>query len=110
MMFFFEITIKYIKNKNLVHLTLLNDEYRYVVGFLGSLCTAFFNAMINIYIFGCADPETSDYYYYYFAERPTRFNSPNCPYNKKLNCLRLSLICWIQNFSSVSIYAQSVIH
>ena len=25
MIFFFEITIKYIKNKNLVHLTLLND-------------------------------------------------------------------------------------
>ena len=45
--------------------------------------------MINIFIFRCTDPKTSDYYYYhYFADRTTRNNSPNCPY-KKLSCLRL---------------------
>ena len=26
---------------------------------------------------------------YYFADRPTRNNSPDCPYNKKLSYLRL---------------------
>ena len=44
--------------------------------------------MISVFIFRCADPETYDYYYY-FAHRPTRNNFPDCPYNKKLSCLRL---------------------
>ena len=29
------------------------------------------------------------YYYYYFADPPARNNSRDCPYNKKLSCLRL---------------------
>ena len=44
--------------------------------------------MINIFIFRHADPETSDYFYY-FAEKPTRESFPDCPYNKKLSCLGL---------------------
>ena len=42
----------------------------------------FFNSMINIFIFRCADPETWDFCHY-FINQPTRNNSPNCPYNKK---------------------------
>ena len=45
---------------------------------------------INIVFFRCADPETYDYYRYYFAERPTRKNSPDRPYYKKVSCLRLT--------------------
>ena len=44
--------------------------------------------MINVFNFIYADPETYDYYYH-FADRPTQNNSPDCPYNKKLSCLRL---------------------
>ena len=40
--------------------------------------------MIGIFIFGCTDPETQDYY---FADRPTQNDSADCPYNKKLSCL-----------------------
>ena len=42
--------------------------------------TSFFTSMINIFTFRCANLETYDYYYY-FANRMTRHNSPNCPYN-----------------------------
>ena len=48
---------------------------------------SFFTSMINIFNFKCVDPETSDYYY--LANWPTWNNSPDCPYNKKLSCLRL---------------------
>ena len=37
------------------------------------------------------DPETYDYYYY-SADQPTRNNSPDSPYNKKLSCLRLTYL------------------
>ena len=43
----------------------------------------------SIFFFRCVDPDTSNYCYYYFADRPTRNNSPDCPCNKKLSCLRL---------------------
>ena len=42
--------------------------------------------MINILIFRCAKPKTLSYYY--FANRATRKNPPDCPYDKKLSCLR----------------------
>ena len=45
------------------------------------------NSMINI-IFGCADPETLDYYCC-VADRPIWSNSADCLYNKKLSWLRL---------------------
>ena len=45
-----------------------------------------FTSMIKVFIFRCANPET---YYYYFADWQSRKNSPDCPYNKKLSCLRL---------------------
>ena len=38
--------------------------------------------------FRCADHETYDYYH--FANWATRNNFPDCPYNKKLSCPRLS--------------------
>ena len=43
----------------------------------------------SIFFFRCVDPDTSNYCYYYFADRPPRNNSPDCPFNKKLSCLRL---------------------
>ena len=46
-------------------------------------------SMTNIFIFRCADPETEDYYYY-FGDRPTCNNSPDCPYDQTLRCLRLT--------------------
>ena len=42
---------------------------------------SFFNSMINIFIFRCVDLKTLDYYNY-FADRPTQYNPPNCPYNR----------------------------
>ena len=67
-----------------------------MVCFTCNLCwhnsVSFFNSMINICIFRCADPETDDYYY--FAGQLTRHNSPNCPHNKWLSCLRLIAGCF----------------
>ena len=40
--------------------------------------------MVSIFILRCAHPETSDDYYY-FADRPTRNNFPDCPYTTKNN-------------------------
>ena len=36
------------------------------------------------FIFRCKNAETSDYYFYYFGDPPTRNNSPDSPYNKKV--------------------------
>ena len=64
-----------------------------MVAFICNLCwlnsTSSFNSKINIFIFRCADPETLDYYY--FADRTTRNNSPDFPYNKNLSYLRISV-------------------
>ena len=49
---------------------------------------SFVTSMINIFNFKCANPENSAFYYY-FANRPSWNNSPDCPYNKKLSCLCL---------------------
>ena len=66
--------------------------------------------MMNIFIFRCVDPEIQDYHYY-FADRPTQNNSPDCLYNKKLSCLRLMFRCPIRgNLSlnqSVSIFSDT---
>ena len=51
--------------------------------------------MINV-ILKCADPENLDYYY--SADRPTRNNSLECPYNKKL----LPLSNWICQERSIT--------
>ena len=65
---------------------------------------------MNIFIFRCADPEIQDDHYY-FADRPTQNNSPDCLYNKKLSCLRLMFRCPIRgNLSlnqSVSIFSDT---
>ena len=68
-------------------------EYKDVIGFICNLFTSFFNSMINIFNFRYANPEAKDYYYY-FADRPCRYNSPDCPYNKKLGCLRLNILLY----------------
>ena len=87
-----------------MQLTLLNLEvetlpisYVTCVAIIAQVSLA--NSMINIIIFRCVDPETLDYYYC-FAYRPTRNNSPDYQYNKKLSCLCLMRLIfpWI-NFS-----------
>ena len=45
--------------------------------------------MIHTLIFKCGDTQTSDNYYY-FDNRPTRNNSLDWSYNKKLSCLQVS--------------------
>ena len=66
--------------------------------------------MMNIFIFRCADPEIQDYHYY-FADRPTQNNSPDCLYTKKLSCLRLMFHCPIRGTlslnQSVSIFSDT---
>ena len=46
--------------------------------------------MINTFIFTCVDPETYHYYHYYFADQPTRDNTLDCLYHKKLSFLHLT--------------------
>ena len=54
MSFFFGVTIKKMKNKNLVHLTPLNHRVKSMVAFIR---TSFFTSMNN-FVFNNIDPET----------------------------------------------------
>ena len=71
----------------------------------------FFNSMINNFIFRCVDPWIEDYYYY-FADQPTQYSSPNTLYNKKIKCHCLTFYIspeinyinlWKSNLKSVSL-------
>ena len=50
---------------------------------------SYLTSMIDIFLFLHFPTLKLNGYYYYFADRPTRNNSPDCPYNKKLSCLGL---------------------
>ena len=86
-MVFFQVTTKQIKNKNLGHLISWNHRVKRY---------GRFDAIKFLYLddqyfhFQMCQPKTQDYYYC-FADRPTRYNSLDCPYHKNLRCLRLSI-------------------
>ena len=48
------------------------------------------------FIFGFADPETSDHFY--FAKQPTQNSSVDCPNNKTLCCL---CFLWYRNYRKI---------
>ena len=53
--------------------------------------TSFFTSM-NKFVFSNIDPETQNYFhYYYFTDRPTHNNSPVYPNKKNLSFLHLNL-------------------
>ena len=97
-LFFFYVAMKYVKNKNSVHLTSWN--HRVKVAFK---ITSFSTSMINILIFRCANPKTEDYFHY-FADQLTQNNSPSCLYNKKLSFLCLIRHCGKRVMSMIISY------